>query len=44
MAAALLAKLKINNPPIAKQEFEIKIRGNPAIEKVNKPVTIIDES
>jgi hypothetical protein len=44
MAAALLAKLKINNPPIAKQEFEIKIRGNPAIERQNKPVTIIDES
>ena len=44
MAAVLLAKLKINNPPITKQEFEIKIRGNPAIEKANKAVTIIDES
>ena len=30
MAAALLAKLKVNNPPEVKQQFEIKIRGNPA--------------
>jgi len=42
MAAALLAKLKINNPPITKQEFEVNIRGNPAIEK--PAVTIRDES
>jgi hypothetical protein len=28
MAAALLAKLKVNNPPEVKQQFEIKIRGD----------------
>ena len=40
---ALLAKLKINNPPRTKQQFEINIRGNAdIIEK--PPVTIIDES
>ena len=48
MAAALLAKLKINNPPVTKQQVEINIRGNPAafdIEKQEKaPATIIDES
>jgi len=30
---ALLAKLKINNPPAVKQQFDIKIRGAPGIEK-----------
>jgi len=30
---ALLAKLKINNPPVVKQQFEIKIRGAPANER-----------
>jgi hypothetical protein len=42
---ALLAKLKKNNPPIAKQEFEINIRGNIAAENPEKAAaTIIDES
>jgi len=42
---ALLAKLKINNPPRTKQQFEINIRGNLDIEKPERPeVTIIDES
>jgi hypothetical protein len=31
MAAAFLAKLKINNPPEVKQQIEIKIRRNPEI-------------
>jgi hypothetical protein len=39
---ALLAKLKINNPPVTKQQVEINIRGNPAKEKAQ--VAIIDES
>ena len=39
---ALLAKLKINNPPVTKQQVEINIRGNPAKEKVQ--ATIIDET
>ena len=34
---ALLAKLKINNPPITKQQFEVKVRGNPADAK---PATV----
>ena len=39
---ALLARLKINNPPVTKQQVEINIRGNPAKEKTQ--ATIIDES
>lgn len=39
---ALLARLKINNPPVTKQQVEINIRGNPAKEKAK--ATIIDES
>jgi len=41
MAAALLAKLKINNPPVIKQQIEINIRGKPA---VGKAVALVDES
>ncbi len=44
MAAALLAKLKINNPPVAKKEFEINIRGDIAAIENKGAATIIDES
>jgi hypothetical protein len=45
MAAALLAKLKINKPPAVKQQFEINIRGNPAEGKGERvAAAIIDES
>ena len=33
MASALLAKLKINNPPAVKNQIEINIRGNPKIKE-----------
>ena len=53
MAAALLAKLKINNPPALKKEMEIRIRANKedipveegdVIEQPRPMVNIIDET
>ena len=48
MAAALLAKLKINKPPAVKKEIEIKIKGNPIeVEGAAEPTAppqIVDET
>jgi hypothetical protein len=48
MAAALLAKLKINNPPVKKQDIEINIRekrdvDKPAVDKPGPAAPAIDK-